>query len=313
LGIAKNVNKPDVIIGSSVHPFAVIAAWWLARRYKARFIFEVRDLWPQTPVDMGIMKPNSVMAKFLYIWEKFMYKKAEKIITLLPNAKDYITKLGIDLDKIVCIPNGVNLKNYDNYLENIEVPEIDSFIKKNDKKFKIIYAGAHGPANGLDVVINAAEILEKEDPDVHFLMAGDGVDKNRIIENAKKIKITNITFLDSVKKSQVPIVLKSADLLLHCLKDLNVFKHGISPNKLNDYMASAKPIIMSVKASNDIVEEANAGLTVEPENPKALVEAIIKIKNMTPEERKEMGENGRRYVEKFHSIKVLADKLEAII
>jgi len=313
LGISKKIEKPDVIIGSSVHPFAVVAAWWLAKIYKARFIFEVRDLWPQTPVDMGILKPNSIMANLLYSWEKFMYRRAEKIIILLPNAKDYITNLGIDSEKIIWIPNGVSLNHFDNYKENDEIPEIYNVFKKNKKKFKIIYAGAHGPANGLDVIIDTAKIIEKKFSDIHFFMVGNGVDKKRLIEKAKKMNINNISFLDVVKKSQVPIILESADLLLHCLRDLDLFKYGISPNKLSDYMASAKPIIMSVNTKEDILKKANAGLTVEAENPKALAEAIIKIKEMNPEERKRLGENGRKYVEKYYNIKLLANKLEEYV
>jgi len=110
----KNFKKPDVIIGSSMHPIAPLAGWWLAKRYRARFIFEVRDLWPQTAVDMGAMKRNGVMARLLYAWEKFMYQKAEKIIVLLPNAGEYITGRGIRPEKIVWIPNGVDLKRFDN-------------------------------------------------------------------------------------------------------------------------------------------------------------------------------------------------------
>ena len=312
LNISKQVKKPDVIIGSSVHPFAVMSAWWLARRYKARFIFEVRDLWPQTPVEMGTIKPNSIEARLLYGWEKFMYKKTERIVVLMPNASKYIGNLGINEEKITWIPNGVNLSYFDKNDDDWE-SDILKTIKKNGNLFKVIYAGAHGPANGLDVVIEAAEILEKEDKDIHFFMVGDGVDKKRLMQKAEEMGMTNITFLGEVEKLQIPMVLKSSDVLLHCLKKLNVFKYGISPNKLNDYMASSKPIIMSANTSNNIIKEANAGLTVEPENPQELAKAIIKIKKMVPEERKKFGENGRKYIEEYYNIKKLADKLESIL
>jgi len=111
----------------------------------------------------------------------------------------------------------------------------------------------------------------------------------------------------------VPAILQEADLLLHCLKKLAVFKHGISPNKVNDYLTSRRPIIMSVQSLNNIVQDAEAGITVEPENPEALAEGILEIQEMTPEERQKLGENGRTYVEKYHSSKVLAEKLEKIL
>lgn len=317
LAISKKIENPDIIIGSSVHPFAVIAAWWLARRYKARFIFEVRDLWPQTPVDMGIIKANSVMARLLYAWEKFMYKRAEKIITLLPNAKDYITNLGIDSEKVIWIPNGVNLNNYNNnynnYDDSLKNTKIYNEIKRNENKFKIIYAGAHGIPNGLDVIIDAISLIDKRESGIHFIFIGEGTEKPRLIEKSKMLELKNIGFYDSIPKYFVPSVLALAESLIVSIPNFKIYQYGVSLNKLFDYFASGKPVIMIGNPKNNIVRDANAGLTVEAENPAALAEAIIKIKNMTPEERKSLGENGRKYVEKYYSTKVLVNKLESIL
>jgi len=203
LRIAKKFEKPDVIIGSSVHPFAVLAAWWLARRYKTRFIFEVRDLWPQTPIDMGVIKPNGIIAKLMYAWEKFMYKKAEKIIVLLPNAKDYIENLGIDPQKIVWIPNGVNLEQFNKPEYFNSSSEIAEVFRKYKDKFKVVYAGAHGPANGLEIVIDAASLLFKKSANIQFFLIGDGIEKKRLIKKAQEKNICNVTFLNPVPKSQV--------------------------------------------------------------------------------------------------------------
>ena len=247
LKVAKKFEKPDVIIGSSVHPFAVIAAWWLARQYKAKFIFEVRDLWPQTPIEMGVIKANGIPAKLLYNWEKFMYKRAEKIIILMPNAKEYIKKYNINPQKIIWICNGVNLEQFDN-AEPIEPSSenIKDFIKYRDK-FKVIYIGAHGPANGLENVVNTATLLSKKSPDIHFFLVGDGIEKKKLIQKAKENNMDNITFLNAVPKLQVPSILQKADLLLICWRNLKLYKYGISPNKLFDYLASKRPIIMSGK------------------------------------------------------------------
>jgi glycosyltransferase involved in cell wall biosynthesis len=313
LTVAHNFSKPEVIIGSSVHPFAVIVAWLLSKKYKAKFIFEVRDLWPQTPIDMGIIKPNGIIAKLMYAWEKFMYKRADNIIVLLPNAKKYIESKGISSEKIVWIPNGVNLEQFNNSKQLDPDSNLVKLLRKNENKFKVIYTGAHGPANGLNVVIEAASILQKNHNKVQFFLIGNGVEKNKLQRNAKKYNLKNIHFFSSIPKEQIPDLLRYADLLLHCFAPIDVFKYGISPNKIFDYLASEKPVIMSVKTSNNIVQEAKAGIVVEPGNAEALAEGIVKIQEMSPEGRKKLGANGRAYVEKYHSSKILAEKLEKIL
>lgn len=313
LKVAHNFSKPDVIIGSSVHPFAVIAAWLLSKRYKAKFIFEVRDLWPQTPIDMRVIKPNGIIAKLMYVWEKFMYRRANKIIVLLPNAKKYIESKDISSEKIVWIPNGVNLEQFNNPKQLDPDSNLVQLLRKNKNKFKVIYTGAHGPANGLNVVIEAASILQKNHNKVQFFLIGNGVEKDKLQHNAKKNNLKNIHFFSSIPKEQIPDLLRYADLLLHCFVPIDVFKYGISPNKIFDYLASGKPVIMSVKTSNNIVQEAGAGITIEPGNAEALARGILKIENMTLEERQKLGANGRAYVEKYHNSKILAEKLEKIL
>ena len=313
LTVAHNFSKPEVIIGSSVHPFAVIAAWLLSKKYKAKFVFEVRDLWPQTPIDMGVIKPNGIIAKLMYAWEKFMYRRAVNIIVLLPNAKKYIGGKGISEEKVVWIPNGVNLEQFDKPKQLDRDSNLVQLLRKNKNKFKVIYTGAHGPANGLNVVIEAASILQKNHNEVQLFLIGNGVEKDKLQHNAKKYNLKNIHFFSSIPKEQIPDLLRYADLLLHCFAPINVFKYGISPNKIFDYLASEKPVIMSVKTSNNIVQEAGAGITVEPGNAEALAKGIVKIQEMSPEGRKKLGANGRAYVEKYHSSKILAEKLEKIL
>lgn len=313
LSVCRGIEKPDVIIGSSVHPFAVLAAWWIARKCKARFIFEVRDLWPQTAVEMRVIKSTGIPAKILYAWEKFMYNKAEKIIVLLPNAKEYIEKCGINPQKVVWIPNGVDLTQFDEpELLNPSSEVVKAFRKRKDK-FGVVYVGAHGPANGLEVVIDAACLLFKKSTNIHFFLIGDGPEKKKLIRKVQEKNIDNITFLDPVPKSQIPSILQQSDLLMFCLRHLDIYKYGISPNKMYDYLASGKPVIMAGDTINNVVREARAGITVEPENPEALAKGIAKILEMTPEERQKLGANGRAYVEKYHNTRVLADILEKIL
>ena len=313
LRCSRGLSKPDAVIGSSMHPFAALAGWWLARRYKAKFIFEVRDLWPQTAVDMGAMKKNSLPAKLLYGWEKFMYNKAEKIIVLLPYAKDYVASRGISPEKVFWLPNGVNLERFEHPAPLEEVLEVAEVFEQYRDKFKVVYTGAHGPANGLELIIHAASIFQDRNMGIHFFLIGDGPDKDRLISVAKEKRLNNVSFLPPVSKALIPSILERADLLVHTIKKMEVLQYGMSPNKMYDYLASAKPIVTSIEAKNNPVEEANAGIAVEPENPEALAGAIIEISKLTEQERRELGRNGRRYVERFHNIKVLAKNLEHLL
>ena len=313
LRCSRGLSKPDAVIGSSMHPFAALAGWWLARRYKAKFIFEVRDLWPQTAVDMGAMKKNSLPAKLLYAWEKFMYNKAKKIIVLLPYAKDYVASRGINPEKVFWLPNGVNLERFDHPAPLEEGSEVAEVFEQYRDKFKVVYTGAHGPANGLEVIIHAASIFQDRNLGIHFFLIGDGPDKDRLISVVKEKRLNNVSFLPPVPKALVPSILEKADLLVHTIKKMEVLQYGMSPNKMYDYLASAKPIVTSIEAKNNPVEEANAGIAVEPENPEALAEAIVKIYELPEEKRIELGKNGRQYVEQFYNIKNLATNLESLL
>jgi glycosyltransferase involved in cell wall biosynthesis len=313
LRVVKKFEKPDVIIGSSVHPFAVIAGWWLAKKYKAKFIFEVRDLWPQTLVDMQVMRKSSISARALYAWEKFMYKKAEKIIVLLPYAENYIKNKGINPKKIIWIPNGVDLERFDNSEPLNSSLKISGVFMKYQDKFKVIYTGAHGIPNGLDIIIEAATLIKKEAPEIHFIFLGEGTEKKRLESKSRMLKLNNITFCDSVPKSSVPSVLSLADCLIVSIPNFDIYNYGISLNKLFDYLASMKPIIMAGKPKNNIIRDAKAGIAIESGNPEILAEGILEIQKMSEEEREQLGANGRAYVEKYHNIKILADKLEKIL
>lgn len=303
-----NIEKPDVIIGSSVHLFAVFTAYLLSKKYKTSFIMEVRDLWPQTLIDMGIPKWNPFVI-VLGILEKFLYKRADKIIVLLPKANEYIEKLGISAEKIVWIPNGVNLESFSSIGNN----SLKSKIAPPSGDFVVTYTGAIGKANNLDVAIKAAEILESDYPNIKFLFVGDGPEKGKLLEMVKERKINNVEFKPPVPKDKMLEIFQDADVLFLTMKNSPLYRFGISLNKLFDYLASGKPVIFSSNSINNPVEEAGAGITVPPDNPQAFADAIIKLYKMPEEERVKMGMNGRKYVEKYHSIPILVDKLEEVI
>ncbi len=302
---APDIGKPDVVIGSSVHLLAPLAAYGVARGFRVPFIMEVRDLWPQTIVDMGKLGKHHPITKMLQALERFLYHRAAKIITLLPRAHEYISQCGAPLEKIVWIPNGVMLSRY--YDE--APPE-----RESGKGFRVMYVGAHGAANALDVIVQAAGIVQSKGlHEIQFLLVGDGPEKPRLMTLAQDLGLRNIEFRDPVPKNKVLRTLQEADGFILNLEGAEVFKYGVSSNKLFDYMATARPVIFVVNASVNPVEDTCCGLTVPPRDPQALAEAVIRLYQMPPEEREAMGRRGREYVEQHHDIRVLAERLERIL
>jgi glycosyltransferase involved in cell wall biosynthesis len=261
---------------------------------------EVRDLWPQTIIDMGELSARHPITRALQMLERFLYHRADRIITLLPLAHEYITGCGIPREKIVWIPNGVDLSRFD----KAAISAI------GHEGFQVMYLGAHGQANALDVLIQAAKIVQDRGYDaIRFVLVGEGPEKPRLIALAKELGLGNVEFREPVPKSEVPQALREADVLLFNLEKVEVFRYGISSNKLFDYMITGKPVISSVEAPDNPIEKAHCGLTVPPRDPQALADAVIKLYEMPKEEREAMGRRGREYVEKYHAIPVLAHRL----
>jgi glycosyltransferase involved in cell wall biosynthesis len=302
--LVPEIGKPDVVIGSSPHLLTPLAAYWVARHHRVSFVMEVRDLWPQTIIDMGELSAHHPITKALQTLERFLYHRAEKIISLLAQADKYITAYGIPQEKIVWIPNGVDLSRF----EGLE-PCVAS-----ENGLKVIYLGAHGKANALDTVIQAAKILQDWGyRKIRFVLIGDGPEKPRLIGMAQTLGLKNVEFRKPVPKIEIPKVLREADAFIVQLGGAEVYRWGISSNKLFDFMAVGRPVFSSAEAPLNPVKEAKCGFTIPPWDPKALAEAVIKLYQMSPEERAEMGKRGREYVEKYHDIRKLAAQLENLL
>ena len=297
-------EKPDVIIGTCVHPLAVLSAYVLSIFKRSRFFCEITDLWPQTLVDMGALSERSPITWGLRVLEKFLYRKAERIVVLMPHGDDYITNLGISGDRIVWIPSCVDLSRYDG---------IGQYDGGSSDTFTIMYLGRHGMANALEAILKAATLQQDEgESNVRFVFVGEGAEKPNLIELSGDLGLRNVEFRDPVPKNEISQVMGEADAFILSLRDSPLYKYGINPNKLCDYLASGRPILFAGNASNNPVEEAKAGITVPPENPEALARAITRLMAMKPEERIQMGKNGLEYVKKHHDIRVVADKLEGL-
>jgi len=293
-------GKPDVVLGSSPHLFAAWAAERLARRFGVPFVMEVRDLWPQSLVDLGNFSAGHPFIRALESLEKWLYRRAKRIVTLLPGAGEHIAEKGGDPKSIVWIPNGIDVAS----LPSPKPPA-------EKETFDLMYAGTHGLANGLQVILQAAEKLK--DLPIRFRLVGDGPDKPRLEEMARSMKLQNVVFEPPVPKNQVHSLLQEADVFLMVLRDSPVFRWGVSPNKLFDYMAAARPVIFSVNTPLNPVAEAGAGITVPAEDADSLAEAAVRLSAISSADRWQMGLRGRKYVEENHDLGRLAGKLEAVL
>lgn len=299
LGEATDVlPRPDAIIGSSVHPFAAWSGARLASRYGVPFVFEVRDLWPETLIDMGTLTRKHPIAVAMRALEGHLYRRADKIITLLPHAHDYIRRFGIPASKVVWVPNGVDLDRF----PSPKPPAPGT-------SFSLMYFGAHGGANGLDNVLSAMRLLR--DHPVRLRLIGDGPAKPSLMKLASDLP--SVQFEPPVPKNAIPAIAAEADAFVFNLIDAPVFKYGISSNKLFDFMAAGRPIVFACDASNNPVADAGAGVTVRPGNPDELRDAILRLSKASADDRIEMGNRARAYVEKNHDFRSLAGKLASIL
>lgn len=300
-------EKPDVVVGSSVHLFACFAAYFVAKTKGAKYIVEIRDLWPRTLIDFGAMSEKHPAA-LLFGWlERFSYKHAEKIIVTLPGAPDYIESLGFDRNKIHYIPNGIDMSR----LEDLErqpslIHKINEIREKH--KYIVMYVGAHGVANSLETVVQSAFNVDPKS--YAYVFIGEGPEKLALKGMAKGH--TNIYFLDSIPKDEVLPTLELADCLVISMLNTSLYRFGISLNKLNDYLLVGKPVVFAGNVKNNIIEDAKAGMTIEPENAAEMARAVQELCNLSDKEKVRITNNARAYVDENHNIEKLAEKFLAV-
>jgi glycosyltransferase involved in cell wall biosynthesis len=300
----EKLSKPDYIILSPMETLPVIPTLRLIKKFSAKFIFEVKDIWPLSIIELGNYSPNHPFIKLLKYCENLAIKKSDLIVSVLPNYGEYLKDNGFNKD-FVYIPNGIDLED----LKKIEpLPEE---IKKEipDDKFIVAYTGTIGIANALEYLIEAGKLL-RDYNDILILIVGEGGEKEKLKKLAEGYN--NIKFLPAIPKRQVHSLLSLVDVCYIGCRNTKLYKYGVSPNKIFDYMYAGKPIIHSINTKNDIVTMANCGLSVEAENPNAIADAILKLYSMLPEEREKLGENGKKYVIENHSYEKLAKKYEEL-
>lgn len=298
-------DRPDVVIGPSVPLGTGWAASWLARKMRAAFVFEVRDVWPAALADDGSMSPSSPVYLAFRAIEKGLYRSSDRISATMPFLRDHVRRSGGDPGKVVWIPNGVDFGRFEGF------PAYDG---GRESSIAAMYVGAFGAAHDVLSIVRAAAILQKKGNDgIRFIVVGDGVKKAECLREARDRGLHNIEFRAPVPKAEIPGTQMEADVLVAAVLDSPIYRFGINLNKLYDYFASGRPVVLAGKAPNDPVADSGCGYTVAPQNPEALADALEKLQAMAPDERKRLGRHGRAYVEEQFDIKVLGARMEQML
>ena len=288
------IPRPDVVIASSPQLLVGLSGWWIAFSRQLAFVFEVRDLWPESLTAVGVGEENSLLHHTLAAVAKFLYEHSHRIVVVTPAFKDHlILRWRVPTEKIAVVENGV---------------EADLFAPcptaANDKlrqhlalqgKFLVCYIGTIGMAHGLETLLDAAAQLQLQNSKTHFLLVGEGAEKERIKSLAKSRGLANVTFLDQQPREKIPGFISASDACLVLLKKTDVFKTVI-PTKMLEFVSCARPVILGVDGqARQIIEDAEAGLVIEPENSGALAAAI----NQFSADRAfgaSLGQKGRQYI-----------------
>jgi len=311
IGIEKVINKdldPDVVIASSTYPLDSYPANWIAKKHKAKFVFELHDLWPMSPMVLSNMSKWHPFIMVMQKAEDYWCRNADLVVSLLPDAYKHLVTRGMTMDKYVVIPNGISLDEWSEKEGDLPQEHINAINKlKGEGKFLVGYLGGHAVSNGLNFLLEAADIL-REHSDIHFALVGKGTEKDSLINRAQTMGLNNISFLPPVPKTSVPDLLTKMDILVFGYVKTPLGKYGSSENKFFDYMMSGKPIIKSSDVSNDMIKEAKCGYSLPPGDLKGFAEKILYIKSMDTQSLSQMGLNGREYVLKNFTYDKLAQK-----
>jgi glycosyltransferase involved in cell wall biosynthesis len=304
----KPEERPDVVLYSSPQLLGFLGAERLARRLGARLVFEVRDFWPLTLVEIGGFSPNHPVIRFFQWVEDRAYASAERVVSNLEGAVEHMAARGMDSRKFAWVSNGVALDEVQNPAPLS--PEIAARIPLEG--LRIAYTGTLGAANALETLLDAAALL-RDLPDVSILLVGQGRERAALEARCDALGLNNVRFLGPVPKAQVQSVLAACDLCYIGWQISALYRWGIAANKVPEYLFAAKPIIHGFSGRNDPVAKFDAGITVPAEDPLALADAIRRLLAMPEAERRRIGENGRRAALEHYDYAKLAKRLEQVL
>ena len=303
---------PDVVIASSTYPMDIWVARRIARRCGAKLVYEVHDLWPLSPIELSGMSPRHPFIRLVQAAEDAAYRDADVVVSMLPKVHEYMASRGLELRKLHIVPNGVALDDWCAAPPPLRDDVARVLRDARDAGRMVVgYAGSMGMPNALDAVLDAAALLRGLA--LQFVLVGDGHEKARLARRIADEALHHVALLPPLPKAQIPALLRGFDIAVIGWQHQPIYRFGIAPNKLMDYMMAGVPVLHAVDAGNDPVADAGCGLSVPPEAPAAIAAGLRQLASLSAQERKAMGERGREFVRAHHGYAVLARRfLEAL-
>ncbi len=297
-------QKTDVIICTSPPLFLGITGYFASKIKRAKFVFNVADIWPESAVELGILK-NKTFIKMAQLLESWLYKRSWKIAAATEGIRDYLIGKGKKKERVFLLPNGVNTEVFSPSEPNTDWQQRLGF----EGKKVFTFAGRIGYAQGLDAVLNAAKIVEKADPSIRFLIIGEGPEKEKLMKQKEELALSNLVFHKGVPVTEMPNVFSITDFSLVSLRKLDLFK-GARPSKIFPALSSGVPVVYCGEGEGAaLITDNNCGVAAEPENPEAIAEAVLQCSNMEKEEYDTLLNSGREFVLKEYSWKTIVDNL----
>lgn len=297
--------RPDAVIASSTYPMDVWVARKLARLAKAKLVYEVHDLWPLSLIELSGMSPRHPFVLMCGKAEADAYRDADRVVSMLPCVHEHMASRGLDLAKLHIVPNGFAPEEWEGAAEPLGATLAGHLAAERAAGRVIVgYAGSMGLPNALDVLLDAAARLR--DTPLSFVLVGSGHEAERLARRASDEGLVHVRFFAPIPKAQIPTLLSGLDIAYIGWQRTPIYRFGIAPNKLIDYLMAGRAVLHSVAAGNDPVAEAGAGLTVAPEDPEAVAAGLRQLAALPAAERDAMGARGRAYVTARHAYPVLA-------
>ncbi len=288
---ALQVRDVDLVMGTTPPIFQAVSAWFVSFIRRKPFLLEVRDLWPEFGVSMGVLKNPVVIALARWL-EKFLYARATQILVNSPAYKEYMIRIGVPEKKITYIAYGTDVEMFNPHVDG---SSIRTELGLQDK-FVVLYAGALGQANDIDTILRAAQRLNTEDK-IRFVLFGDGKERPRLQSEAERMKLSNVIFAGVRPKKDMPRVVASADVCLAILQDIPMFRTTY-PNKVFDYMAAGRATVLVIDGiTRELIESSGGGVYVHPGDDELLANTILDL-SRDPKRVQQMGQNAREYLVK---------------
>jgi colanic acid biosynthesis glycosyl transferase WcaI len=307
------LDRPDLVIATSPQLLVGLAGWWLARCKRVPFVFEVRDLWPESLTAVGLGSDHSLLHRSLAKIAGFLYRSCDRLVVVTPAFREYLIEhWRVPAEKIFVVENGVETSLFSSLTSNVALRhELGT-----EEKFVVSYIGTIGNAHGLETLVEAAALLCERAPEVLFLLVGEGAEKERIKSLARARGLTNVRFVGQQPREKIPAYISASDACLVLLKKAELFK-TVLPTKMLEFMACARPVILGVDGhARRVLEQAQAGIFIQPEDPAGLADAVLRLA-ADPALRESFGRNGRQHVlrhfSRQHTARIYLEVLQDLL